>query len=229
MLKLYYAPDNASLILRLALEEAGAAYQTVLVDRSKRAQKDPDYLALNPAGRIPVLVTPQGALFETGACLLWLCDTYPEAGLSPRAGAPQRGIFLSWLFYLANTPHADLVRLFYPTRSIPADAIEQHHDKLAGQLQGQFAILDDAVRDHPQLFAAGSALSLYLCALMRWAALYPAAGRRWFDLDSYPRLKAMALAVEDRPSARTTAQAEGLGRLPFSNPSPPRPPEGSAT
>ena len=52
-LTLHYAPDNASLIVRLALEEAGLPYRTVLVDRAANAQRSPAYMALNPAGRIP--------------------------------------------------------------------------------------------------------------------------------------------------------------------------------
>jgi len=70
--RLHYAPDNASLIIRLALDEIGAPYEAVLVDRQAEAQKAPAYLAMNPAGLIPVLETPQGPMFETGAILLWL-------------------------------------------------------------------------------------------------------------------------------------------------------------
>ena len=56
--RLHYAPDNASLIIRLALEEIGVPYETVLVDRRSRAQDTTAYRALNPAGLIPVLETP---------------------------------------------------------------------------------------------------------------------------------------------------------------------------
>ena len=99
-LRLHYAPDNASLCVRLALAELGVDYQTVLVDRATRAQKSPDYLALNPNGLIPVLGTPDGPLFETGAILLWLADTYGELLPQPR------GHSLKWLFWLSNTLHA---------------------------------------------------------------------------------------------------------------------------
>ena len=63
-LRLHYAPDNASLCVRLALDAVGAPFQTVLVDRAARGQKSQRYLALNPNGLIPVLETPDGALFE---------------------------------------------------------------------------------------------------------------------------------------------------------------------
>ena len=81
LLRLHYAPDNASLCIRLALLELDLPFEAVLVNRSIRAQKSAPYLALNPNGLIPVLETPDGPLFETGAILLWLSDTY--GGLMP--------------------------------------------------------------------------------------------------------------------------------------------------
>ena len=229
MLKLYYAPDNASLILRLALEEAALPYETVLVDRATRAQKAPEYLALNPVGVIPTLVTPQGALAETGACLLWLCDTYPDAGLGPAPHHAERGMFLRWLFYLSNTVHADLIRIFYPDRFVPPETVEVHHTMMARQLLAHFGILDAALRDEPSIFAPPSALAFYLGPLLRWSALYPASSKRWLDLGTYPALEELAMSLEARTAVRAAATAEGLGDTPFSRPKLPRPPEGSAT
>lgn len=229
MLTLYYAPDNASLILRLALEEAGLRYRTVLVDRAARAQKAPEYLALNPAGQIPTLVTPSGPIAQTGACLLWLCDAHPAAYLGPAPGSAKRGVFLQWLFFLSNTVHADLNRIFYPDRFVPSETVGAHHDTMAERLVGHLRILDDAVRADRETFAPPSALALYLAPLLRWAALYPVAGRRWLDLTAFPALACLAADVEMRAAARKAAEAEGLGETPFSAPRLPTPPEGSAT
>lgn len=229
VLRLYYAPDNASLVVRIALEEAGLPYETVLVDRTVQAQKSPEYLALNPVGLIPTLVTPQGPISETGACLLWLCDTYPEAGLGPRMGNSRRGMFLRWLFFLSNTVHADLIRLFYPDRYVPAESIVGHHATMAGHLSARFSILDAAVRSDPVLFESSSALAIYVGPLLRWSALYPAGGYRWLRLHDYPALLGLIRSLETRPSVRSAALAEGLGDAPFSKPRLPRPPEGSAT
>ncbi|MGA0281294.1 MAG: glutathione S-transferase N-terminal domain-containing protein, partial [Paracoccaceae bacterium] len=89
---LHYAPDNASLIVRLALLELGLPFKTRLVERRTHAQRSPEYLKLNPNGRIPVLETPQATMFETGAILLWLADTHNA--LAPGINTPQRGTFL---------------------------------------------------------------------------------------------------------------------------------------
>ena len=66
-MRLHYAPDNASLCVRLALEELDLPYETVLVERSTKAHKSPAFLSLNPNGLIPVLETQNGPMFETGA------------------------------------------------------------------------------------------------------------------------------------------------------------------
>ncbi|MCR9255308.1 MAG: glutathione S-transferase family protein [Alphaproteobacteria bacterium] len=228
MLTLYYAPDNASLVLRLALEEASLPYETILVDRATNAQKAPDYLALNPTGRIPTLVTPQGVMAETAACLLWLTDSYPDANLGPSRDDARRGRFLRWLFYLSNTVHADLIRIFYPQRFVPAEGIDRHHETMTKQVLAHFEILDAAVRNDPSIFAPPSALALYLGPLLRWSALYPSSAKRWLDLATFPALKKLARSLEARPSVRTATLAEGLGDAPFTKPKPPNPPVGSA-
>ena len=228
MLKLYYAPDNASLILRMALEEAGLEYEAILVDRRNREQKSAEYLAINPAGLIPTLITPDGPLAETGACLLWLCDTYPDAGLGPAINNNKRGMFLRWLFYISNTVHVDLIRIFYPERYVPHELIEGHHALMIKQLLAHFSILDDAVEKQPDLFKPPSILSFYIGALLRWAALYPVSAKRWLQLNDYPALRDLMIILEKQPCTHTTARAEGLGDTPFSAPKLPNPPEGSA-
>ncbi|MEI4264080.1 glutathione S-transferase family protein [Roseovarius sp. D0-M9] len=229
VLRLHYAPDNASLVLRLALEEAGLPYETILVDRSVQAQKSPEYLALNPTGLIPTLITPQGPLAETAACLLWLCDTYPEANLGPLTGDSKRGMFLRWLFFLSNTVHADLIRLFYPDRYVAEEIFEVHHATMADRLSVHFSILDAAVRAEPVLFAPSSALAMYIGPVLRWSALYPKSGSRWLRLQDYPALHDLIRSLETRSSVLSAAAAEGLGNAPFSKPLLPIPPEGSAT
>ena len=99
--RLHYAPDNASLVIRLVLEEMALPYETTLVDRARKEQEGAAYRALNPNGLIPVLVTPQGPIFETAAILLWLADTHGR--MAPRSDSPERAAFLKWLFFLSNT------------------------------------------------------------------------------------------------------------------------------
>ncbi|EEW25686.1 glutathione S-transferase family protein [Rhodobacter ferrooxidans] len=227
MLVLHYAPDNASLIVRLALEEAGAPYRAALVDREVRAQDSAAYRRLNPVGLIPALETSQGVVFETGAILLWLADRF-GGGLGVAPDAEARGDFLKWLFFLSNTAHADLRQLFYPENYVPEGAEAGHHDIIVARMLRHFGLLDVAVAADPALFAAPSVLSAYLAVLMRWAVLYPEGQRRWFRVTDFPALAALARDLEARPAALRAALAEGLGRTPFSEPDPACPSEGSA-
>ena len=228
MYDLHYAPDNASLILRLVMEEAGLPYRALLVDRTTRQQDSAAYRALNPTGLIPTLVTPEGPISETAACLLWMAEAHPEAGLAPPTGHPLRQTFLKWLFFLSNTAHADLRQLFYPEQYVPAEAIPTHAALLSARMMRHFGLLNQAATDHPTLFAAPCVLSYYTATLMRWPMLYPKAAARWFNIHHYPALQAMAEALETRSATKAAIKAEGLGPAPFTAPQYPCPPEGSA-
>lgn len=223
-LRLHYAPDNASLCVRLALEELGLPYETTLVDRKISAQKSPQFLALNPNGLIPVLETPQGPLFETGAILMWLGDVYGK--LMPGINAPERMYATQWMMWLANTLHPTLRMMFYPQQY--ADGDDQPTHRMASQrLQAHLAVLSAAPTANWLDQDVASAQACYLAPMLRWSALY-GGGADWFDLAQWPRLLAFAKRFEARDSARAAALAEGLGPTPFSNPSPCNPPEGSA-
>jgi glutathione S-transferase len=224
MYLLHYAPDNASLIVRLVLDGAGIPYRTALVDRATRQQDGPAYRRLNPTGLIPTLETPLGPISETGAILLWLSDRHQ---LGPAAMDHDRPIFLKWLFFLSNTAHADLRQIFYPHQYCPTEAHPAHQDILAARMRGHFALLDSAARQHHGLFAAAKPLGVYALALTRWSALYPSDAPAWFDLGAYPALLALAKAQEARVETPVIARAEGLGPHPFTRPEQPNPPEGS--
>jgi glutathione S-transferase len=224
MYTLHYAPDNASLIVRLVLDGAGIPYRTALVDRARRAQDGPAYRALNPSGLVPTLETPAGPISETGAVLLWLSDRHR---LGPDQDHPDRPAFLKWLFYLSNTAHADLRMVFYPHQYAPADRFAAHQEITSARILRHFGLLDQAADRHPGLFAAATPLGVYTVVLTRWSALYPPDAPRWFDLAAFPALTALARAQEARVETPVVARAEGLGPRPFTRPEPPNPPEGS--
>lgn len=229
--RLHYAPDNASLIIRLALEQIGAPYETVLVDRALRAQQAPAYLALNPNGLIPVLETPEGAIFETGAILLWLTERHGL--LAPAPGSAERGDFLKWLFFVSNTLHPALRMLFYPSSYAGPDlaaqsALSQH---MRGETARHLQKLDDLAGQGRAWFAAETptVLDFYVACALRWIALYPERDVAPLALCNWPRLQAMTTRLEACGAVRAALDAEGLGARPFTAPEYPTPPEGSAT
>ncbi|MDW4499609.1 glutathione S-transferase family protein [Sulfitobacter sp. D35] len=224
--RLHYAPDNASLVIRLALEELRAPYMTVLVDRSAQGQRTPAYLQLNPNGLIPVLETRDGPMFETAAILLWLADRH--GGLAPAPTEPERGALLKWLFFLSNTLHPALRMLFYPARYVGPEPVA--HEQLRDTQRGRIAEYLAALDNHWAKAAPPLLLALYLAPMLRWLALYPrGSDTTWFDLGAYPALRVMAESLESRASVAAAQRAEGLGPTPFTAPRQPQPPEGNAT
>ena len=227
---LHYAPDNASLVIRLALEQVGAPYRCALVDRSQAAQRSEAYIALNPNGLIPTLETDQEPIFETGAILLWLADRHD--GLGPAPDSVKRADFLKWLFFLSNTVHSALRILFYPDQFIGADPI--HHSNLrataANALVRYHTQLDSLVAQGHTLCGGQtpSALDFYIAATLRWPAIYPRDyDRSWHSLANYPALHDMCLRLETLAPVHLLSQAEGMNATPFTNPASPNPPEGS--
>lgn len=83
MLTLYYTPRTCALASHIALIDVGADYTLKRVDFAKGEQRSPEFLALNPKGRVPALVTPQGILTETTALLTYIAQTHPQANLAP--------------------------------------------------------------------------------------------------------------------------------------------------
>ncbi|MES2197544.1 MAG: glutathione S-transferase [Pseudomonadota bacterium] len=83
MFKLYYGPGTCARASHIALEEAGAAYAAERLDMKNNQQNSAEYLAINPKGRVPALVTEQGILTETPAILAFIAQSFPKARLAP--------------------------------------------------------------------------------------------------------------------------------------------------
>ncbi|WP_050931643.1 glutathione S-transferase family protein [Aestuariivita boseongensis] len=233
---LHYAPDNASLIVRLVLEELRLPYKTRLVDRAAREQEGDAFRQINPAGLIPALETPHGVMFETAAIVLWLADT--QGRMAPAPDAPERAAFLSHLFFASNTLHAQLRMIYYPEKYVGPDPEAQAQLRHRLQqpsaqvmtLRNALALMDEwamARGDDPVV--EPTVLDYYLAAVIRWCGLYPEGHTDWFDLNEYPALLTLGEDLEIRPAVHAAIKAEGLGPAPFTNPRYPQPPEGSAT
>jgi glutathione S-transferase len=207
--KLYYYPGNANLAPHMLLEELGVGYELALVDRDNNAQKSPEYLKLNPNGRIPTLIDGDLVLYETAAICLHLVDRHPQAGLAPAFGTVERAEFYKWLVYLTNTLQAELLTYFYPERlSNDAEATAQVKAHAEARIGGMLDLIENAFAVHggPYLLGARySAVDPYLLMLCRWTRNMgnPARNRR--QLGGYlERLVA-------RPAIQRAFAGEGLG------------------
>lgn len=208
MYRLYYYPGNANLAPHMLLEELGADYELVLVDRDKNEQKSAEYLKLNPAGRIPTLIDGELVLYETAAICLHLADCHPAAGLAPELGSTQRAEFYKWLIYLTNTVQAELLCYFYPERltddALAAAQVKAHAEARVGAM---FDLIEATLAAHGGPYLLGqhySAVDPYLLMLARWTRMmaYPAAKR--------PYLGRYLETTATRPAVQRAFAAEGI-------------------
>ena len=178
MIQLHYYPSTASMAPHILLRELKVPFELLLVDRAQNAQKMTAYLKLNPNGLIPVLTDSDLILYEAAAICLHLCDTYPTAGLAPKAGTAERAHFYKWLMWLTNTLQATLIVYFYPERLVNAG-----NDSGVSQVKAQAEIKVGVLLDqldaelarhallhtHPWLLGASySAVDIYTLMLCRW-------------------------------------------------------------
>lgn len=98
-MKLYYNPSSRAVIAKWMLDECGAEYEIALIDFEKREHKTPEFLKINPAGKLPALVDGDSKIFEGAAICLYLGDKFPQANVAPMIGAPERGRYLSLMVY----------------------------------------------------------------------------------------------------------------------------------
>lgn len=87
----YHNPQSRAQIAHWMLEEAGAPYKTVLIDFAKGENRTPQFLAINPMGKLPTIVHRGVVVTETAAIIAYLADSFPAAGLAPPVGDPLRG------------------------------------------------------------------------------------------------------------------------------------------
>jgi len=105
MLKLYFAPGTCALASHIALAESGADYTVERIDFKTNQQQSPEYLAINPKGRVPALVTDRGVLTENPAMLAYIAQTFPKAKLAPLDDPYAFAEVQSINSYLSSTVH----------------------------------------------------------------------------------------------------------------------------
>ncbi len=144
MMKLYYAPRSRSFTALWLLEEVGRPYERVLTDISKGDQKKPDYLAINPMGKVPALEDGEARLGEAAAICAYVADRCPEAGLAPALDDPRRGRYLYWLFFAPSCIEPAITQIFAKVEMRPFTAGW-------GEATQVFDVLENALEQGPWL------------------------------------------------------------------------------
>jgi glutathione S-transferase len=105
MLTLYLSPGSSSMAPHIALREIGVDFESRWISFAKRQQYAPEYLALNPEGKVPTLLVDGLPLTEVAAILYYLAERFPEAGLFPAGDLEAEAQVISWMSFIASTVH----------------------------------------------------------------------------------------------------------------------------
>jgi glutathione S-transferase len=198
----YHNPQSRAAIAHWMLEEVGAAYEIRLVDFQKGDNRTPEFLAINPMGKIPTLVVGGTVITETPAILAWLADAYPDAGLAPPPGSPERGAYYRWLFFGGSC--------FEPAMTdemFKRPAPERKSSLGWGSYDEVVDTVETALRPGPYLLGDKfTAADLYIGSELMWGGMFGA-----------PRLKesasisAYVARCTDRPAFRRAQGAAAGG------------------
>ena len=157
---------------QMVLEEAGVPYELREVDILREEHRDPEFLAVNPAGYVPALVTPEGrVLHEAAAIMLYLAERHGLDELLPPAGSPERGLFYAKLFYLTNDVQPAMKRYYFPAR-FSTDAADAPRIKARAYEMAleRWRVVDDHLAAHGP-YHLGARYSLVDLYMAMWAAL----------------------------------------------------------
>lgn len=198
MLKLYYAPGTCALASHIALAEAGADYTLQRVDFKSNQQNSPDYLAINPKGRVPALVTARGVLTETPALLVYIAQSFPQAGLAPLTDAFALAEVQAFNSYLCATVHiAHAHRVRGARWANEESSFADMKRKVPETVGGCFALIERAMFRGP--WAMGEHYTIcdgYLFTVAQWLA------GDSVDIKDFPKIADHFQRMSERPAVR---------------------------
>lgn len=204
MLTLYYTPVTCALASMIALEEAGAAYELKRVDFRSNQQRSPDYLKINPKGRVPALVTERGVLTETPAMLAFIAQSYPQAGLAPLDDPFAFARVQEFNSYLCSTVHvAHAHRMRGYRWADDAAAIEAMKRKVPQSVGEAYALIENGMVQGPWVMGGRYTLcDPYLFTLAQWIE------DDGVDPASLPRIVAHRSRMRDRGAVQRALAKE---------------------
>lgn len=198
MLTLYYSPGSCALASHIALEEAAADYKTVRLNFANSDQRKPEYLAINPKGRVPALVTEQGILTETPAILVYVAQRFPKAGLAPLDDPFALAKLQSFNSYLCSTVHVNHAHRMRGTRWVddPA-ALEAMKKKVPQTVGDAFRLIEQHMLEGP--WVMGNRYTVcdgYLFTIAGWLA------GDGVDIASLPKVNDHFRRMGERPAVK---------------------------
>ena len=221
-LKLYVAPHTCAKVPTIALEEIGVPFETELVRTSINQQNSPEYLKLNPRGKVPLLMVDGEPLSENVAIQHWLNTTYPEANLLPKTTSVfEASRQLGDISFFSATVHPFVTRIAMPMKFIPdaAQSFEIVRPVATEGMKKLLAIVETRLEDGPWWYGeAWSSVDSYLFWV--WSRITGVG----FPQDDFPRIRAHYDRMLERPAVQraqareaediATMEAEGVYKPP---------------
>jgi glutathione S-transferase len=204
MIKLYYAPHTCALASHIALEDAGADYSTVRISFAKEDQRKPEYLTLNPKGRVPAMVTDKGILTETPAILVFIAQTFPQARLAPLDDAfssAQVQAFNSYICSTLHVAHAHRMRGYRWTDDPAAIAAMQR--KVPESVSACYELIENKMLAGP--WVMGETYSIcdpYLFTVAQWME------QDGVDPARFPKVRDHRQRTSERPAVQRAIKEE---------------------
>jgi glutathione S-transferase len=204
-MKLYYFPSPNPQKIKFALNELGVECETVPIDLLKREQRTPEFLTLNPVGRVPVLVDGSLSLWESHAILAYLGEKFGKLWPTTPAG---RADAMRWLFFLTSAISPPATEVAFNriavklSGGVPDEAAIARGEKA---LPDPIRIVDQHLADRKWML--GEEFSLVDCD---YGPIFNVLDRAGFSFGDFPRVRAYLEAIRSRPAWRETPKLPGL-------------------
>lgn len=203
MLQLYFSPGACSLVTHIALEEAGAKFEFKPISLRKGHQRAPDYLKLNPKGKVPLLIVDGQPLTENVAILTYIARTHPAARLLPSGDLTKEIRALELLAWLASGVHPVFGRIFGPQRFCDVPGTEDNLRKLALAATAQnFELIERQLAGKDWALGDFSVADGYIFVFYRWAKAAK------LDLTPFPNYTAHQERMLKRPGVQRALARE---------------------
>ena len=198
MLKLFYAVGSCALASHIALEEAGAEYEAVRLNFADGDQRKPEYLKVNPKGRVPALVTDSGILTETPAILAYLAQVFPKAALAPLADPFAFARVQAFNSYLCSTAHVNHAHGSRGSRwADEPSSLEDMKRKVPKTVGDSFALMESEMVEGP--WVMGNTYTICDPYLYTVAAWLP---RDEVDIARFPKIHDHHKRMSERPAVK---------------------------
>ena len=206
-ISLYYSPGACSFAPHVVLREIGLEFDLRKFSTADRSNYSPEYLAVNPKGRIPALLIDGFTLTENSAILAYLGRRYPEVGLYPSTSAEDEARCLEWLAWSSNTVHVAFAQILRPERFVPSEDAYPPV-QASGHLNFQRCLAEIEAHLTRSSFAVGSRFTVvdpFWLVFYRWGI------RQGYEIKKlYPAYTRYAEVLSQRPSVMAALSVEGI-------------------